>query len=73
MVNLEEVLAGCKNNRLIKKIEEGLVTSESGHKVYWPEKINGYLDEYSLILIAAVLHKHNKLWDEEIAATLNRR
>ena len=68
--DLEKVLESCKNPTLLEKIREECLYTESGHLVYWPEKVNGYLDEYHLILIAAVLHQTNKPWDAEIAASL---
>ena len=68
--DLEKVLESCEDAALLEKIREECLYTESGHLVYWPEKVNGYLDEYHLILIAAVLHQVNKPWDEEIAASL---
>ncbi len=70
--DLVKVLQDTKDQNLVERIRKDCIHSESGHLVYWPEnKYPGYLDEYSLILIAAILHDANKEWDKEINAALN--
>ncbi len=43
-----------------------VIIMESGHYVYYPEKVNGYLNEYHLLHLAAYIHQKNIPWDQEI-------
>lgn len=58
---------------LLQKIENDIVVKEDGYYVYWPSENRGYLDEYYLILIAALLNKKNREWDDELDAYFSRR
>ena len=55
-----------------KMFAEDCITTDSGHLVYWPEKVKGYLDEHYLLLIAAYLYQKNKPWDEQIERDLSQ-
>lgn len=51
---------------LLKQIEDDILVNEDGYYVYWPLETRGYLDEYHLVLIAAILNKKNREWDDEL-------
>lgn len=64
----DNVLASNKSSpKELDRINDDIVTNEDGYKVYWPMRgATGYLDEYFLVLIAAMLNKKNREWDHSI-------
>lgn len=63
---LTQVLQDTKTSSdLIDRIKQDIYADVDGFYKYFP-KNGGYLDEYHLVLIAAILHDMNKDWDDEI-------
>ena len=51
---------------LLDRINGDILCGDDGFYVYWPEEGRGYLDEYHLVLIAAILNKKNREWEDTI-------
>lgn len=63
----DNVLESSKASQdLLDKINGDLFCGDDGFWIYWPEDLRGYLNEYHLVLIAALLNKKNREWEDTI-------
>ena len=70
----DEVLDSSKDlEELFNVLDKDIICNVDGYYVYWPESSRGYLDDYHLMLIAAVLNKKNRDWDDDIESYFEQK